>query len=501
MTDDQLGIFDAGDPHLPDDVRRSGEVGRGHSADRRGRRKAPAVPVLPDGDIDHDDVYRDDIDHDDIDHHIDDDADDEVDLDAVRTALNSTAGAPQVAVPAQRQHTSVTARNRHPHQLLAARRRRRRRRRSVWIALLVLVLIIACVIAGFVWWRHEPPVEIRDYAGNGNTEVIVQVQSGDGLPAIADTLAAADVVASPEAFVDGAANDADVAALQPGYYRVRQHSSAAAAADQIVLAANHVGKLRLIPGRQLADVSKGASGGTVPGYLSDIAKAACVPLNGKSDCVTVTELQDAAKTVSPAELGVVSWAVSGVERAPDPAKRLEGLILPGDYDVPPDKDAKTLLKSVISASTVNWNSMDIISQAAALHVSPYDAVVIASVVEREAISEDMQSVARVIYNRLDIKMRLQMDSTVNYALNRAQIATSDADRANRNPYNTYVHEGLPPTPISSAGSDALSAALDPTPGNWLYFVKVDKAGDSCFSATAAEHQKCVAQARAAGVFG
>ncbi|MDQ2847215.1 MAG: endolytic transglycosylase MltG [Actinomycetota bacterium] len=498
MTDDSLGIFDAGDTQLPDDGHRSGQAGGGpHSADRRERRRAPAVPVLPRGDIDH----GDDGDIDDGDNGDDDDDDDEVDLDAVRSALNSTAGAPQAAVPAQRQHTSVTARDRHRQQLLAARRRRRRRRRSVLLALVVLLLIIACVVAGFVWWRHKPPVEVRDYAGNGDIEVIVQVQSGDGLPAIADTLAAAGVVAGPEAFVDSATNDADVAALHPGYYRVRQHSSAAAAADQIVLAANHVGKLRLIPGRQLADVSKGADGGTVPGYLSDIAKAACVPLNGKSDCVTVAQLQDAAKTVSPAELGVVSWAVSDVERAPDPAKRLEGLILPGDYDVPPDKDAKTLLRSVISASTVTWNSMDIISEAAALHISPYRAVVIASMVEREGISEDMQSVARVIYNRLDIKMRLQMDSTVNYALNRAQITTSDADRGNPSPYNTYAHVGLPPTPISSPGEDALNAAMDPTPGNWLYFVKVDKAGNSCFSVTDAEHRKCVAQARAAGVFG
>ncbi|MDQ6659067.1 MAG: endolytic transglycosylase MltG, partial [Actinomycetota bacterium] len=374
-------------------------------------------------------------------------------------------------------------------------------RRSVLVALVVLVLIVGGVIAGFLWWRHKPAVEVRDYAGSGDTEVIVQVQAGDGLPAIADTLAAADVVASPEAFVGRAGSDADVAALHPGYYRVRQHSSAAAAADQIVSATNHVGILRLIPGRQLADVSRGAGGGTISGYLSEIAKASCVPLNGKSDCVTAAQLLEAAQTVSPAELGVVSWAVSGVEHAPDPAKRLEGLILPGDYDVPPDKDAKTLLKSVISASTVSWNSMDIISEAAALHISPYQAVVIASVVEREAISEDMQSVARVIYNRLVIKMRLQMDSTVNYALNRAQITTSEADRANPNPYNTYAHVGLPPTPIGSPGEDAVNAALDPTPGNWLYFVKVDKAGNSCFSVTNAEHLKCVAQARAAGVFG
>lgn len=483
MTDDHLGIFDTGDPQLSDDGHHpGGSDARNNGADRRGRRRTATRPVRP---VDS----------------ADDDDDDEVDLDAVRVALNSTAGRPPAAASPQRLHKTATSRERRLQQLAIARRRRRRRRRSVLIALAVLALIVGVVVAEFLWWRHKPPDEIRDYAGKGDTEVIVQVQSGDGLPAIADTLAAANVVASAKAFVDTASNDADVTALHPGYYRVHQHSSATAAADQIVMPANHVGQLRLIPGRQLADVSTGA-GGTLPGYLSDIAKAACVRLNGKDDnCVTVAQLQNAAETASPVELGVVSWAAADVAKAPDPAKRLEGLILPGDYDVPPDTDAKTLLRAVMSASTVSWNSSDIISEAAAQHVSPYRAVIIASVVEREGISQDMQSVARVVYNRLADRMNLQMDSTVNYALNRAQITTSDADRANPNPYNTYMHSGLPPTPISSPGDDALDAALDPAPGNWLYFVKVDKAGHSCFSVTAAEHQNCVDQARAAGVFG
>jgi UPF0755 protein len=372
----------------------------------------------------------------------------------------------------------------------------------VLIALLVLALISAGIVAGFIWWRSPGTEEVRDFAGTGDTEVIVRVQSGDGLPTIARKLADAGVVASAQAFEDSAANDADVAALNPGYYRVRQHSSAAAAADQIVDAANHVGQLQIIPGRQLADValSSTAGGKTTPGYLTDIAKAACVPLNGATKCATVAELQQAARTMPIDQIGLPEWAAADVAKAPDPDKRLEGLLLPGDYDVPPGADAQALLKSVFSTATAWWNGSNIITGADAQHLTPYRAVIIASLVQREGIVTDMQQVATVVDNRLTKRMKLQFDSTVNYALNRAQIATSDADRANPSPYNTYAHAGLPPTPISSPGPDALKATYDPAPGTWLYFVKIDKSGKSCFSVTFDEHEACVAKARANGVF-
>ena len=94
-----------------------------------------------------------------------------------------------------------------------------------------------------------------------------------------------------------------------------------------------------------------------------------------------------------------------------------------------------------------------------------------------------------------------MDSTVNYALDRASIATSAEDRANPSPYNTYAHMGLPPTPITSPGPDAIAATLDPADGRWLFFVKLNLDGQSCFSETPEQHAACVDQARANGVFG
>ena len=116
------------------------------------------------------------------------------------------------------------------------------------------MVIVAGLVAGFIVWRSTADV-VPDYAGPGDTEVVVRVQSGDGIADIAETLAAAGVVASAEAFENQAALDADVQALRPGYYRVRQNASAQATADALVAKENRVGHVRLIPGRQLADVT------------------------------------------------------------------------------------------------------------------------------------------------------------------------------------------------------------------------------------------------------
>jgi UPF0755 protein len=382
---------------------------------------------------------------------------------------------------------------------------RRRHRRWLVFAVVVLLVIVAGLIAGFVLWRSTAE-EIPDFAGPGDTEVVVRIQSGDGIGDIATTLLDAGVVASTEAFEKQAALDGDVQALRPGYYRVKQNASAQAAADALVAKENRVGQVRLIPGRQLADVTAVSTDPnvapvTVPGYISEITAAACVPLNGQQDCFTADELWEVAKTADPAALGVVEWAADSVRAAPDPSKRLEGMILPGDFDMPPGSTPEQALKAVVSASAALWNRTDIIADSAARGITPYQGAIIASLIEREAIVSDMPKVSRVIYNRLAIPMKLEFDSTVNYALDRASIATTADDRANPSPYNTYAVMGLPPTPISSPGPDAVDAALNPAEGSWLFFVKQNADGQSCFSVTIEQHEACVAQARANGVFG
>ena len=112
---------------------------------------------------------------------------------------------------------------------------------------------------------------------------------------------------------------------------------------------------------------------------------------------------------------------------------------------------------------------------------------IASIVEAEARRDaDRGKVARVVSNRLAKKMKLQMDSTVHYVVQRrGGVATSDAERATKSPYNTYYAKGLPPGPIGNPGRASITAAARPTPGPWLYFVAVNPdTGETRFAADA-----------------
>ncbi len=390
---------------------------------------------------------------------------------------------------------------RHEHRVRERRRRRRRVRSSV-IAVLVMVLISAGVVGGVLAWRQSTAAP-TDYAGTGGTVVVIRVQSGDGLEDVGQTLVQAGVIANARTFTDQAAGNAKMKALQPGFYAVHQRSSARAVIDELTNPGNRLGQLRIIPGETLADRTKVSTSGeriTQPGILSKIA-AACRPTNGDQACFSTADLWRVAETASPSELGVVRWAAEAVGQAPDPRKRLEGLILPGDYDIAPGSTAQQALARVVRASASEWNTTDVVAAAKGRDLSPYQLATVASLVQSEGEGPDMPKISRVIYNRLAGDIKLKFDSTVNYALDRAQIATSDADRANPSPYNTYAHTGLPPTPIGSPGPAALDAAGNPATGSWLFFVAIDKEGHTCFSTTDQEHAECVAKARANGVFG
>ena len=103
----------------------------------------------------------------------------------------------------------------------------------------------------------------------------------------------------------------------------------------------------------------------------------------------------------------------------------------------------------------------------------------------------------MIYNRLNQDMRLQLDSTVHYAVGKSGVVTTTAeDRASTSPYNTYRYQGLPPGPINSPGQAALEAALHPAKGDWLFFVTVNPdTGETKFATTAAQHAAYVEELR------
>jgi len=372
--------------------------------------------------------------------------------------------------------------------------RRRTGRRRV-IVLVAAVILLGVVAGGGIAVYRSFFTATPDYPGPGQGDVVVQVHSGDTTRAIGQELLAKGVVASTAAFTEAAAGDDRVRSVQPGYYRLRQQMSGTGAVALMLDPASRLGVLDIRGGVQLDD-TRSPDGAVTPGVLSLISKATC---GADGTCVSVEELRKAIVTTDPAALGVPDWALAAVRKAP-PERRLEGLLRPARYDVPPGVPAVDVLKALLKTSVASFEKAGIEAGAKKIGMKPYDVLVISSLIEKESIIADMPKVSRVLYNRLGSGQRLQLDTTINYPLDVPTLLTSPGNRAKPGPYNTYLNAGLPVTPIAAAGADALSAALAPADGPWEFFVPCEKDGTSCFAVTFAEHQANIAKARANGVF-
>ncbi|MGW3103366.1 endolytic transglycosylase MltG [Streptomyces sp. NPDC001100] len=188
---------------------------------------------------------------------------------------------------------------------------------------------------------------------------------------------------------------------------------------------------------------------------------------------------------------------AGLKLPNDAEGNPEGYLFPATYPLKEKATPESLLSFMVNTASRKFNGAPVAAGAQRNAMNVYQAVTIASIVQAEAASKaDMGKVARVIFNRLERGMPLQMDSTINYALNRTTLRTTTSDTRVDSPYNSYQRMGLPPTPIDNPGEDAMRAAINPPPGDWLYFVTV-KPGDTRFAATYEEHQRNVAEFNAA----
>lgn len=170
----------------------------------------------------------------------------------------------------------------------------------------------------------------------------------------------------------------------------------------------------------------------------------------------------------------------------------EGYLFPDTYLVPLDATPDSVAKQMMTEFAKELPT-DARARAKALGISVAQGVTVASLIEREAKADsDRPLIAGVIYNRLHLKMPLQIDATIEYALPAHKAALSFADLKIDSPYNTYLHEGLPPTPIANAGRPSLNAAFHPARTDALYYVYCGN-GHHVFARTLEEHQANVAR--------
>ena len=180
---------------------------------------------------------------------------------------------------------------------------------------------------------------------------------------------------------------------------------------------------------------------------------------------------------------------------PEGTAKVEGFLFPKTYELDPQAQAEQVIATLLAqfeeeAATLDWTG------AEDLGLSPYEVVIVASLVEREARAErDRDKVSAVIHNRLREGMALQIDATVQYALPEKNRLLTLEDYEYESPYNTYLHAGLPPTPIASPGLASLEAALNPAEVDYLYFLVVDpETGAHRFAETYAEFLRLKDQA-------
>ena len=350
---------------------------------------------------------------------------------------------------------------------------RRATRRFPKIAgLLVVLVIVAVLVATAAYGVGKVKSHFAsapDYSGSGTGQVVVQVKSGESAFSLAPRLAQLEVVKSATAFRKVAGASSKASGLQPGYYQLHLHMSASGALA-----------LLLDPAARLRGHVTIPEGSTENQTLALIAKNTEVPL---------ADLKAAAS--NPAALGLPAYA----------AGHLEGFLFPATYDVEPGTTAVEVLTLMVQRFQEAADSAGLVEGAQKLGLTPYQVVTVASLIERESrLSTEYPKVARVVYNRLQKKMTLGIDASILYGLGRTSGVLHASELAKDTPYNTRLHPGLPPTPISSPGDVALQAALAPAPGDWLYYVLANKDGTQLFTSDYQVFLRQVAKSKAEGIF-
>jgi UPF0755 protein len=174
-------------------------------------------------------------------------------------------------------------------------------------------------------------------------------------------------------------------------------------------------------------------------------------------------------------------------------------LYPAKYQIPEGSSTVAILQNMSDEmvrrfEAVDWSGIEDVG------VSRYEALVIGSLIEREAgTDEDRRLISSVVHNRLGVPMRLQIDATVIYALgsNPGQVLAEHLETPS--PYNTYRIDGLPPTPIGTVSELSLVAALHPSDTDYLFYVLKSDDGSHAFAVSYEEHQANVRAAKAAGV--
>ena len=342
--------------------------------------------------------------------------------------------------------------------------RKKKRRTGCLVALIVVLALIGGAVAGGFWAMNTYGDKINEVMGWGEPkdwepglatgEALVTIREGDTGAPVSAALYKAGVTKTEDVFYDYIVDENIAVTFYPGVYTLQKKMTAQAALEALDDPAN-----------KMENTVGITEGGTVEASLPVITDSIGIPLEDL-------------------EAAVADPSVYGVE-----ADSLEGWLFPAVYTFDPEADATQVIQRMVDRTRQS------LSEAGVPTGEEQRILTIASIIQREGRLDDFAKVSRVIQNRLDDGMKLQMDSTSQYGygeLHAGKLSTSKEAQYDDNPWNTYVHEGLPVGPIANPSDAAIAAALHPADGPWFYFVTINpQTGETVFSTTYAEHQSAI----------
>lgn len=305
----------------------------------------------------------------------------------------------------------------------------------------ILGLVISVLASTLVAISFHNAFLLNDYrASSSNEKIQIIIESGDTGFDIANKLTESGVIKASKVFYKIALNDSRAKSIAPGVHEIDTRISSISALEQLLDAKRIIG---------------------IFGFSEGLRKVEILELLSKSDSV----IGKPSGTIFPSK----SYGT----------KELEGFLFPAQYSFEPGTTADQAIFKMIER--FNFAAKKSKLDQGITGYSPYQLLIIASMVQSEGDPEDFAKVSRVIFNRLEIGMPLQINATIDYALNlRGNIRLPYKRLEINSKFNTYKYRGLPPTPISNPGEEAMAATVNPVAGNWLYYVTV-KPGDTRFT--------------------
>ncbi len=332
------------------------------------------------------------------------------------------------------------------------------------IAVAVLGKILADAVA-----QSAPATTVQ-----AGIPVTVEVNEGASARTIGSAMEAAGVVSQRD-LVRLVEQEGIAAQLKPGTYHLETGMT-----PEVVAA-------RLVSGPDLA--------GESVIVLEGVTIAAALESLAEQTDYTVEDFEEPLRSRRVISPYLPSTPPEGV----DELTAWEGLLYPARYQIDDDATPREILQLMADEMVHRMGDVDW-SRLEELGLSRYEALIVASLIEREAgIDEDRPLISSVIHNRLGLGMPLQIDATVVYVRGTPGHVLAEHLEID-SPWNTYQIVGLPPTPISTIRMESLDAAVDPTDTEYLYYVLVSADGSHGFSTTYEEHQAKVEQAKADGIF-